>query len=58
MASADPPNHEPRVRLRLTQLPATPDVPLWTAIRNSTDAISFHTYERAVDDLTKPEGCD
>ena len=26
-------------------------MPLWTAIRNSTDAISFHTYERAVDDL-------
>ncbi len=51
MASADPPNHEPRVRLRPTELPATADVPLWTAIRNSTDAISFHTYELAVRDL-------
>ena len=26
-------------------------MPLWTVIRSSTDAISFHTYERAVDDL-------
>ena len=51
MPSADSSNHEPRVRLRPTHLPTTADVPLWTVIRSSTDAISFHSYERAVADL-------
>ena len=50
MPSADPPNHQPRVRLRPTQLPTTADVPLWTVIRNSTEAMSFDTYARAIDD--------
>jgi hypothetical protein len=45
MQSADPPDQRP------TGVPTTADVPLWTVIRSSTDAISFHTYEQAVADL-------
>jgi hypothetical protein len=33
---------------RPTQLPTAADVPLWTVIRDSTDANSFQTYERQV----------
>ncbi len=66
MSSADPPDHEPkrtsgdpedaeprapRVGLHRTDLPDTADVPLWAVIRNSTDALSFHEYERVVDGL-------
>src|SRR5262245_47946971 len=56
MATGDPRNHEPGLRVRPTELPPTADVPLWTVIRNGTDAISFQRYERAVDDLVGASG--
>ena len=37
--------------LRQTRLPTAADVPLWTVIRDSTEAMSFDTYGRAIGDL-------
>jgi hypothetical protein len=64
MANADPPNSEPQAQLRRTELPDTADAALWSIIRDSTNAISFQAYGRAMsedagvsaaDDLAAPQ---
>jgi hypothetical protein len=45
MPSADLPDQ------RRAEVPTAADASLWTVIRNSTEAISFHAYEQAVTDL-------
>ena len=68
MSSVDPPNHEPKTShdpeeaepsapgmgLHRADLPDAADVPLWAIIRRSTDALSFHEYERLVDGSLGP----
>ena len=56
MACSDPSNNESGARPRPTRLPAAADAPLWTVIRDSTDALSFDTYRQTVDDLMGTPG--
>ncbi len=62
MSSADSPNNGPKTSHDPEEaepsapgigdgavLPDAADVPLWAIIRRSTDALSFHEYERVVD---------
>ena len=48
---AQPVTGDISVTLRRTATTLTPDLPLWTVIRNATGAISFNNYKKFMDDV-------